>query len=84
MREELKSLREAQREKERQELKNGLRQRKAVVETQEEIEDDNETNTRTLVTIGGLALLSNEQVNLVSAIFSALVSATIFYRLFSK
>jgi uncharacterized membrane protein len=84
LRAELKSLREAQREKERQEITNGLRQRKAVVETQEEIEDDNETNTRTLVTIGGLAILSNEQVNLVSALFSALVSATIFYRLFSK
>jgi uncharacterized membrane protein len=66
------------------ESKNGLRKRNKAtqgIENSTETDEKDDDLKRILVTIGGLPILSNEQVNLASSSFTAIMTGVLFYKL---
>jgi uncharacterized protein (TIGR00297 family) len=69
------------------ESKSGLRKRNKATQGIEnsaeadDVDDEDDDVKRILVTIGGLPILSNEQVNLASSSFTALMTGVLFYKL---
>jgi uncharacterized membrane protein len=66
------------------ESKSGLRKRNKAthgIENSAEADDEDDDVKRILVTIGGLPILSNEQVNLASSSFTAIMTGVLFYKL---